>query len=246
MAKALYGHVGGPDLMLVAEVAQLRRRVRDLEDEVERLSAANEALTSLVAEEHLAGQLSDLDRVELPADATRHGPGGADLRLRFLRVGSFLVFPLTLDRRACPAGSPPRAPQEPDPARLQVLRVLDDAALRAGDHLRRRTQRVRQVQRGRCAGLGHGRAGGQVPARRQDGGRHLRRHVRPPAAGPGRGAADHRQRRRRAADRLLRGHDLADHVPERRLASTPSTASRADCWTSRSSSRTPASAARCT
>ena len=74
MAKALYGHVGGPDLMLVAEAAKLRRRVRDLEDEVERLSAANAALTSLVAEEHLAGQLSDLDRVELPADATRTAP----------------------------------------------------------------------------------------------------------------------------------------------------------------------------
>ena len=66
MAKALYGHVGGPDLQLAAELAQLRRRVRDLQDEVERLSAANDALTSLVAADHLAR----LDRVELPADVS--------------------------------------------------------------------------------------------------------------------------------------------------------------------------------
>ena len=65
--------------------------------------------------------------------------------------------------------------------------------------------------------LGDGRAGRQVTARRQDGGRHLRRHLRPGAAGPRRGAADHRQLRRRAADRLLRGHHLPDHVPQRRL-----------------------------
>lgn len=38
MAKAIMGHVGGPDPRLLAEVARLRRRVRDLEDEVARLS----------------------------------------------------------------------------------------------------------------------------------------------------------------------------------------------------------------
>ena len=36
--------------------------------------------------------------------------------------------------------------------------------------------------------VGDGRAGRQDPARRQDGGRHLRRHVRASAAGPRRGA----------------------------------------------------------
>ena len=41
--------------------------------------------------------------------------------------------------------------------------------------------------------------------------------VRPPAAGPRRGRADHRQHRRRAADRVLRGHDQPDDVPQRRL-----------------------------
>ena len=37
------------------------------------------------------------------------------------------------------------------------------------------------------------------------------------AAGPGRGRADHRQLRRRAAHRLRRGHHRADDVPQRRL-----------------------------
>jgi hypothetical protein len=53
MAKALLGHLGGPDPVVVAELARLRRRTRDLEDEVERLRAANEALTALVAEDQL-------------------------------------------------------------------------------------------------------------------------------------------------------------------------------------------------
>ncbi|NEE03640.1 hypothetical protein [Phytoactinopolyspora halotolerans] len=41
MAKALLGHVGGPDPRLVTEVQRLRRRVNDLEAEVDRLQAAN-------------------------------------------------------------------------------------------------------------------------------------------------------------------------------------------------------------
>ena len=53
MAKALLGHLGGPGPMAAAEMARLSRRVRDLEEEVERLRAANEALTSLVTEERL-------------------------------------------------------------------------------------------------------------------------------------------------------------------------------------------------
>ena len=44
MAKALFGHVGGPDTRLISEVAMLRRRVQDLEAEVLRLSAENDAL----------------------------------------------------------------------------------------------------------------------------------------------------------------------------------------------------------
>ena len=49
MAKALLGHLSGPDPIVLAEIARLRRRVRDLEDEVDRLHAANDALTALTA-----------------------------------------------------------------------------------------------------------------------------------------------------------------------------------------------------
>ena len=59
MAKALLGHLGGPDTVVMAEIARLRRRARDLEDEVERLRAANEALTALVAEDQLLSLASD-------------------------------------------------------------------------------------------------------------------------------------------------------------------------------------------
>ena len=48
MAKALFGHVGGPDLRLVDEVRRLRNRVRDLEAELARVSAANDALVASV------------------------------------------------------------------------------------------------------------------------------------------------------------------------------------------------------
>ncbi|MCW2679631.1 MAG: hypothetical protein JWM62_1032 [Frankiales bacterium] len=48
MAKALLGHVGGPDLRLVDEVRRLRSRVRDLEDELARMTATNDALMSSV------------------------------------------------------------------------------------------------------------------------------------------------------------------------------------------------------
>jgi len=59
MAKALLGHLGGPDPVVMAELARLRRRARDLEDEVERLRAANEALTALVAEDQLLSLTSE-------------------------------------------------------------------------------------------------------------------------------------------------------------------------------------------
>ena len=52
MAKALYGHLAA-DPALLAEVAHLRRRVRDLEDEVGRLRAENDALAPLVTEDEL-------------------------------------------------------------------------------------------------------------------------------------------------------------------------------------------------
>ena len=49
MAKALFGHVGvGTDLRLAAEVRRLRALVLELEDELSRVKAANEALVATV------------------------------------------------------------------------------------------------------------------------------------------------------------------------------------------------------
>lgn len=42
MAKALYGHMAVADQRLLAEVARLRARVRELEDLVEQLEMARE------------------------------------------------------------------------------------------------------------------------------------------------------------------------------------------------------------
>ena len=39
MAKALFGHVGGNSAAAAHEVAVLRRRIADLEDEISRLTA---------------------------------------------------------------------------------------------------------------------------------------------------------------------------------------------------------------
>jgi hypothetical protein len=47
MAKALFGHVGvGPDVRVMSEMTRLRARIRELEDEVARLEAANAALAN--------------------------------------------------------------------------------------------------------------------------------------------------------------------------------------------------------
>ena len=49
MAKALLGHVGvSTDLRLAAEVRRLRARVVELEDELARVKAANDALVATV------------------------------------------------------------------------------------------------------------------------------------------------------------------------------------------------------
>jgi hypothetical protein len=53
MAKALLGHLGGPDPLVAAELAALRRRVTALEDEVSRLRALNSELTTLSEEPEL-------------------------------------------------------------------------------------------------------------------------------------------------------------------------------------------------
>jgi uncharacterized protein YlxW (UPF0749 family) len=51
MAKALFGHVGGPDPRMVSEMRRLQQRVRDLEAELVRLQEENDALTAETAHE---------------------------------------------------------------------------------------------------------------------------------------------------------------------------------------------------
>ncbi|MEV7012771.1 hypothetical protein [Streptosporangium sp. NPDC051022] len=46
MAKALLGHVGGPDPRMVSEMRRLQQRVRDLEAELIRLQAQNDELAA--------------------------------------------------------------------------------------------------------------------------------------------------------------------------------------------------------
>ncbi|MBW8486046.1 hypothetical protein [Actinomadura parmotrematis] len=46
MAKALLGHVGGPDPRMVSEMRRLQQRVRDLEAELARLQTENDALAA--------------------------------------------------------------------------------------------------------------------------------------------------------------------------------------------------------
>ena len=51
MAKAILGHVGGPDPRMVAEMRRLQQRVRDLEAELVRLQEENDALAAGVGHE---------------------------------------------------------------------------------------------------------------------------------------------------------------------------------------------------
>jgi hypothetical protein len=46
MAKALYGHVGGPDPRMANEMRRLQQRVRDLEAELARLHEENDVLAA--------------------------------------------------------------------------------------------------------------------------------------------------------------------------------------------------------
>jgi hypothetical protein len=57
MAKALLGYVGGTDPRLVAEMRRLQQRVRDLEDQLSRVQAENDALTTAVRTGDLDGEL---------------------------------------------------------------------------------------------------------------------------------------------------------------------------------------------
>ena len=53
MAKALLGHLGGPDPRMLSEMRRLQQRVRDLENECLRLQAANDALSAQPAGDDL-------------------------------------------------------------------------------------------------------------------------------------------------------------------------------------------------
>jgi hypothetical protein len=59
MAKAILGHVGGPDPRMVAEMRRLQRRVRDLEAELVRLQAENDALASVDQDDVLTLRAKD-------------------------------------------------------------------------------------------------------------------------------------------------------------------------------------------
>jgi cell division protein FtsB len=53
MAKALLGHVGGPDLRMVKEMRRLQQRVRDLEAELVRLQDEKDALAAEIGNDLL-------------------------------------------------------------------------------------------------------------------------------------------------------------------------------------------------
>jgi hypothetical protein len=53
MAKAILGHVGGPDPRMVAEVRRLQQRVRDLETALVSLQEENDALAAEVGHDLL-------------------------------------------------------------------------------------------------------------------------------------------------------------------------------------------------
>ncbi|GAB2833383.1 hypothetical protein GCM10027176_42080 [Actinoallomurus bryophytorum] len=59
MAKALLGHVGGPDPRMVAEMRRLQQRVRDLEAELVRLQTENDTLAAVADNEVMALSAND-------------------------------------------------------------------------------------------------------------------------------------------------------------------------------------------
>src|SRR6516164_10873796 len=54
MAKALLGHVGGPDPRMLSEMRRLQQRVQDLEAELARLQGANDVLAAGVSHDFAA------------------------------------------------------------------------------------------------------------------------------------------------------------------------------------------------
>jgi hypothetical protein len=59
MAKALLGHVGGPDPRMVSEMRRLQQRVRDLEAELARLQDENDVLVASSVGRDLLAQVRE-------------------------------------------------------------------------------------------------------------------------------------------------------------------------------------------
>ena len=59
MAKALLGYVGGSDPRVLAEMRRLQQRVQDLESEIVRIQAENDALSA--AARHHDSMLEGID-----------------------------------------------------------------------------------------------------------------------------------------------------------------------------------------
>src|SRR3954470_3910219 len=53
MAKALLGYVGGSDPRLLSEMRRLQQRVQDLESELNRIQAENDALAAAASHDSL-------------------------------------------------------------------------------------------------------------------------------------------------------------------------------------------------
>ncbi|MEU1595274.1 hypothetical protein ACWEQ2_21395 [Streptomyces sp. NPDC004096] len=53
MAKALLGYVGGSDPRLLAEMRRLQQRVQELESELGRIQAENDALTAAASHDRI-------------------------------------------------------------------------------------------------------------------------------------------------------------------------------------------------
>ncbi|HZG06732.1 MAG TPA: hypothetical protein VE546_24730 [Streptomyces sp.] len=60
MAKALLGYVGGSDPRVLAEMRRLQQRVQDLESELVRIQAENDALSAAAAR-HSDSLLDSMD-----------------------------------------------------------------------------------------------------------------------------------------------------------------------------------------
>jgi hypothetical protein len=109
MAKALFGHVGGPDPRMVTEMRRLQQRVRDLEAELTRLQEENDMLAAETAHEDLLARdrepalaLSKGERRPL-ARTEELAPGGP-VRLRRGKTGKARTRGASGAPLSCPVG----------------------------------------------------------------------------------------------------------------------------------------------